>query len=258
MNWKILLTILCSCTFTSIIAKEEIDLSTYERTVFSQNGEDGITEKILEIIGTSSNYYVEFGGYDGNTGSNAKILREAGWQGLMMDGGYEDLSINLRKEFITAENITELFDKYGVPYDLDFLSIDIDFNDFYVWKGLSEKYQPALIIIEYNASHLPGEDKVVVYDPYRMGDCTNYYGASILAMYNLGRKKGYSLVYAEKQGVNLFFIRDDLVQKAAYSFKNINNVEKLYASPKYGHGPNGGHMQDPFYRKFVKSTDILN
>ena len=82
-----------------------------------------------------------------------------------------------RLVLITAENITQLFDKYHVPYDLDLLSIDIDYNDFYVWKALDEKYQPAVVVIEYNATHFPSEDKVAKYHPYFAGDGTNYYGA---------------------------------------------------------------------------------
>tara|TARA_Y100001935_G_C17281180_1_gene497571 strand:- start:1118 stop:1249 length:132 start_codon:yes stop_codon:yes gene_type:complete len=43
-----------------------------------------------------------------------------------MDGGNENDAINLKKEFITAENINELFEKYNVPESFDLLSIDID------------------------------------------------------------------------------------------------------------------------------------
>src|SRR5258705_13450718 len=111
----------------------EIDLSKSENTIYSQNGEDGIISAIMNLIGTSSEYYVEFGAMDGHKLSNTKNLRDnLGWKGLLLDGGYEDPSINLHKEFITAENINEIFEKYDVPYDLDLLSIDIDYNDFYV------------------------------------------------------------------------------------------------------------------------------
>lgn len=238
--------------------KDEIDLSKYEKTVFSQNGEDGVIEKIFEIIGTSSKYYVEFGAYDGILCSNSRFLKEdLGWEGLLLDGGFENRELNLFKEFVTAENINDLFEKYQVPFDLDFLSIDIDFNDFYVWHALSNRYSPRLIVVEYNAAYLPHEDKVVKYSPFYLSDGTNYFGASILAFFNLARSKGYSLVYADKMGVNLFFIRDDLIDACNYHFKNINDVKKIYSYPKYGQGPRGGHPKDPLKRKFVKSIDFL-
>jgi hypothetical protein len=51
-----------------------------------------------------------------------------------MDGGHEDASINLRKEFIRADNINALLAKYDVPAAFDLLVVDIDFNDFWVLK----------------------------------------------------------------------------------------------------------------------------
>jgi len=134
----------------------DIDLRQYERKVYCQTGEDGVIEQIFNLIGTSFRYYVEFGAMDGHAYSNTKYLREAkGWTGLLMDCGYEDLSINLHKHHITAENINELFELYNVPYDLDLLVIDIDGNDFYIWKALDEKYRPRLLVIEHNGNYAP-------------------------------------------------------------------------------------------------------
>lgn len=230
-----------------------INLSQYEQRIYSQNGEDGITKKIFEAMGIDSGYYVEFGVEDGKE-CNTRFLREAyNWNGLMMDGGYENLSINLQKEFITAENINDLFVKYEVPDDFDLLSIDLDYNDFYVWKAIEDHYQPKVVIIEYNATHLPNEDKVIYYDANNGWDRTNYYGASLLAMYNLGREKGYSLVYAERNGVNCFFIRDDILANLNFYFLNVNDVQALYKKPRYGYGPNGGHIADPLNRPYLDS-----
>ena len=251
---KTLFAFFASCSF---IYAEPIDLSLYEKSFYSQNGEDGVLNKIFQLIGTSSRYCVEFGAHDGMTNSNTYLLRMQGWDSLLLDRMYENSAINLHKEFITAENITDLFDKYNVPHDLDLLSIDIDFNDFYVWKALDAKYEPSVVVIEYNATHLPHEDKVVKYQPYFCGEGTNYYGASILALYHLGRSKGYSLVYADKEGVNLFFIRDDILEKKKLQFKDMNDVEKLYRYPTYGKGPNGGHREDPKKRAYLTSTDCL-
>jgi len=191
------------------------------------------------------------------TNSNTYLLRLQGWQSILLDRMFEIKEHNLYQEFITAENITSLFEKYQVPYDLDFLSIDIDYNDFYVWKALDEKYQPAVVMIEYNATHLSTEDKVVKYQPYFSGGGSNYYGASILAMYNLGRSKGYSLVYADEKGVNLFFIRDDILESRNLHFKDVNDVNNLYRTPKYGTGPNGGHPEDVKERKYLSSEELL-
>lgn len=245
---------------TNFVWSEEVDLSKYEKSLYSQNGEDGVLSHIFQLISPHARYCIEFGAGDGITGSNTCLLRKQGWKVLLLDRMFEIPEINLHKEFITAENITALFDKYKVPLDFDLLSIDIDYNDFYVWKALDQKFRPSVVLIEYNATHLPDQDKVVKYRPFYAGDGTNYYGASILSLYNLARSKGYSLVYAENTGTNLFFIRDDildLLEEKEITFKNVNNVEKLYRKPCYGVGPNGGHLQDEKDREFLPSTNII-
>lgn len=251
-------TLFCTllCFIAAYLPAETIDLALFERRVFSQNGEDGVIEKIFETIGTTNHYYVEFG-TENATQCNTRKLREEGWCGLLMDGSYSDPRINLYQEYITAENINSLFANYEVPEDFDLLSIDIDFNDFYVWHAISEIYQPRVVVIEYNATHFPHEDKVIVYDAQGGWDGSNYFGASIRAMQNLGRSKGYSLVYAENQGVNLFFIRDDVLNAFPDVFLHVNDVYKLYKAPRYGQGPRGGHPSDPHKRPYVSSKDIL-
>lgn len=115
-----------------------MDLSVFENKIFSQNGEDGITMKLVELIydidDNNDKFYVEFGVENGSE-CNTRILREKyNWNGLQMDGGNENSSINLRREFIMKENVVELFRKYNVPNRINLLSVDIDFNDFYCLK----------------------------------------------------------------------------------------------------------------------------
>jgi hypothetical protein len=236
---------------------EEIDLSQFETSIYSQHGEDGIIAKILSVIPCTSKYCVEFGAYDGVTGSNTFLLRRQGWRCLLLDRMFEREEFNLHKEFIRAENITEIFEKYRVPKDLDVLSIDIDYNDFYIWQKMDPKFSAKLVIIECNPTHLPNVDKVVQYRPFYCGDGTNYYGASILALYHLGRSKGYSLVYHESSGTNLFFIKDTILEQANVQFKNINDVEKLYRKANYGNGPNGGHRADFRNREYFNSLELI-
>lgn len=233
---------------------EQIDLSLYEQKVYSQNGEDGILKKIFDVIGTTNKYYVEFG-TENCQECNTRYLREHfGWAGLLMDARYSDPSINLHQHYITAENINELFKEYKVPLEFDLLSIDIDFNDFYVWQAIGSKYRPRVVIIEYNSSHPPSADKVVHYKPNAWWDGTNYFGASILSYYKLAQQKGYSLVYAERNGVNCFFIRNDVLSHLSHTFKDLNNVTNIYQNFKnliYHHLP------DVLNRAYISADELL-
>lgn len=241
-----------------------VNLAEFEKKTFSQNGEDGVLKAIFDMVGETNRYYVEFGAGNGDE-CNTRHLREYfNWSGLLMDAGRENQNINLHREFITSQNINFLFQKYSVPKEFDLLSIDIDFNDWHIWHALDISYRPRVVVIEYNGSHPPDQDRVVRYDPNELWDGTDYYGASILALFRLGSHKGYSLVYAESKGVNLFFIRNDIIDECkakGIQFPSINDVIAIYHRPKYGNAPMGDHMgghpQDHLDRAYTDSSACL-
>ena len=177
----------------SNLAKE---LHRHQARHYSQNGEDGVLQRLLEIVGVTNRFYVEFGVGSGDE-CNTRLLRENGWSGVMMDHACEDLSLPLYREFITAENINDLLVKYGVPESFDVLSADIDGNDYWVWKAISPRYRPRVVIIEYNCA-IPAEISVAMpYDAgFRWAGQPNT-GQSLLALKKLAASKGYALVYAE-------------------------------------------------------------
>lgn len=204
------------------------NLLKYEKKIYSQNGEDGIIEEIFKRIGTDSKFAVEFGVEDG-TECNTRLLKNNGWKVLQMDGGNNNPS-SIKKEFIDAENINLLFKKYKVPNNLDLLSIDIDSNDFWVWKEVDERFKPRLVVVEYNATISPGIAKTIKYDKNNVWDgVSDYFGASLKALYNLGQIKGYSLVYCDVSGVNAFFVREDLLNR------DIKALKPRQVYKKYGH-----------------------
>ena len=146
---------------------------------------------------------------------------------------------DIKIEKVTAENIQNLFQKYNVPKNFDLLSIDIDFNDYWVWKSIVD-YSPRVVIIEYNSSVSPTESRVVPYDPEAKWDGTNYFGASLLASRNLGMTKGYTLVGCDSCGVNAFFCKNELLHGI-----KIKNIHDLYRPPKYGEIVNGVPIGHP-------------
>ncbi len=238
------------------------NLRSYERKVFSQHGEDGV---LLELVrrcydDPTNKYYVEFGVETGME-CNSRVLREQlGWKGLMMDGGNENLSIGLQKEFIYSSNIVDLFKKHNVPKHINVLITDIDFNDLYVLHRILQVYTADILVCEYNGTHLPHEDKVIVYKHDGMWDGYNYFGGSLLSFTKVANHYGYSLVYTDSTGTNAFFISNALLDARAeqLQLENVNNVEALYSKPTYNNGPNGGHHDDPQNRPYVTSAEVLS
>jgi hypothetical protein len=182
------------------------DLERYESQVYSQCGEDGVIARIFECIGVTSRSFVEFGAKDGVELSNTANLRlNHGWHGLLMDGDADENDPLVRREFITAENINDLLEKWSVPAQPDLMSIDLDGNDYWVWKAL-EPVQPRVVIVEYNVFFGLNVSKTIAYNPNHVWDTTRYHGASLAAMHALGDQKGYSLVYTDTYAPNAYFV----------------------------------------------------
>ncbi len=170
----------------------------------AQDGEDAIIGHLLRLIGPTNRIAVEFGAKDGTYKSNTSKLRAKGWRVVLFDSQPEsDMVI---QALITPENINDIFAAHGVPDVFDVLSIDIDGNDLWVWEAL--RAQPRIVIIEYNPGLSRDESLTVPYDPDRVWDGSNYYGASVLALCRLGRRKGYTLHSYTKS--NLIFVQSGL------------------------------------------------
>lgn len=242
----------------------EVNLMEYVNSVHSQHGQDGVLEKIYELIGTTNKYFVEFGSNgkrDG--GGNTAYLRKFGFTGLLMDG-YEapygethERDYPVEIEFITAENINRLFEKYSVPEEFDLLSIDIDGQDFHVWHKLAEKYKPRVIVIESNHNPYPHFDIVQRYDTSWVWDGTHKHGASIKALMNLGQKKGYDLVaYTGADGI---FVRQDILKDKKISCLYTNNVDALWnLNFQQGYLFKHAHLQEDFaYSEFFLSSSYF-
>ncbi|MDR0675911.1 MAG: hypothetical protein LBF97_02590, partial [Elusimicrobiota bacterium] len=112
---------------------------------------------------------------------------------------------------LNINNIETIFEKNSIPIEFDLLSIDVDFNDYYLWEAIN-LYKPRVVIIEYNSSLGQHNTLVVPYKRDKVWDGTGYFGSSLKALENLGIKKGYSLVGCNSIGSNAFFVRSDIVK----------------------------------------------
>lgn len=224
--------------------------------VFSQCDEDGIIQEIFRRVGTTNRTFIEFGVETGVECNTVKLLLD-GWRGLWLDGSttgianirtnfstfFNDGRLQALEAFINAENINSLFEQGGITGNIDLLSIDIDRNDYWVWKAI-EVVQPRVVVIEYNASLRPPLSLVIPYEPRAMWNGTNYFGASLEALVRLGRQKGYRLVGCSFSGANAFFVKDEV---AGTHFLDPATAEEHYEPPRYffqlltaGHRPQPG------------------
>lgn len=220
-----------------------------ENKIYSQNGEDGVIITIFQLIGYTNRYYVEFGVEDGNE-CNTRALREYyGFTGLLMDGGYENNDINLRKEFITRDNVISLFEKYNVPESFDLLSVDVDGNDIHICDAILTKYKPRVIVIEYNSILPHSQNLTIVYDPDFQWDKSNYFGASLGAVKVMGEAYGYTVVYCDNNGVNTFLVRNEDVHRLEATFPDMNNLQNIFRDPGWNNGT--GHAPDSKGRNYV-------
>lgn len=214
-------------------------LPHFEQKVFSQNGEDGIIEEIFRRIGTTNRFFVEFGIQNGTECNTRNLLVNKGWQGLWIEGSplwaqeardqFHGRPIQIQNAFIDRDNIVELFQKDSVSKNLDLLSIDIDGNDYWVCETLLQHYQPRLLIVEYNASFPPPSSWVMPYNESHQFDGTRHYGASLKAFCELTKKFDYELVGCDSQGVNAFFLPQNLVGADFHR----GGADYFYTSPKY-------------------------
>lgn len=196
----------------------------YERRIYSQNGEDGIIGYIFHKIGVTDKYFVEIGAGDGKQ-CNTRFLKRQGWSGIQIDA---EKSPGIKQAFVDAGNVEALFKRYKVPEVFDLLSIDIDGNDYWIWKAIAV-YEPRVVVIEYNAVVGARLSRVMPYNKHHRWDGTDYFGASLAALDGLSRKKGYRLVGTDTMGINAFFVKAE----SAEQYFTHSSVRELYHSPRY-------------------------
>jgi hypothetical protein len=223
--------------------------------VYSQNDEDGIIAEIFRRIGTTSRTFVEFGVETGVECNTAKLLIE-GWRGLWIEANatsatairqnfapfIADRKLVLQESRVTVENINTLIGQGGLSGEIDLLAIDIDGNDYWVWKAI-DVAAPRVVVIEYNATLRPPMALVVPYRPDARWDGSNHYGASLEALVRLAAAKEYRLVGCSIAGVNAFFVRADLVGDR---FLAPATAQEHYEPPRhYFHMLPAGHRSRP-------------
>lgn len=204
--------------------KEPLPLARTEFKVFSQFGDDGIIQYILQRLDlpASEQRFVEFGVENYTEANTRFLLRNNNWSGLIMDASEPFMSSVRRDEiywrhdltalarFITRENINALLEEAGFGGPIGLLSIDIDGNDYWIWEAITT-VDPAVVIVEYN-SLFGAHDAVTI--PYQADFSRErahyshlYWGTSLAALCHLAAQKNYVWIGCNAAGNNAYFVR---------------------------------------------------
>jgi len=176
-------------------------LRNRDHNYFSQFGEDGLIEAVFDRIGMHNRWCFEVGASDGETLSNTKVLRDDGWDAVLIEAEphqfeklrrFESERVRCVNEHIGPASLDRILRNHSAPRAPDFGSLDIDGQDYWAWAGMVD-YVPRVMLVEYaigTGDFIPpvGGEGQAKFDP-------------IVA---LGRSKGYAPVIATY--VNVLFV----------------------------------------------------
>lgn len=185
-----------------------------ESRVFSQNGEDGVLQFLLDRLGAATRSFVEIGA-ERHEANCLLLALHQGWTGVFVDGDAvvaanltellrHTADVRVVNEMVDPATLDAQMERWGVQAEIDVLSIDVDGADYYVWEAL-RNIRARVVIIEYNAALDP--DRALVQPRSAPAwDGTVNFGCSVGALRRLAEEKGYALVYLESSGTNAFFV----------------------------------------------------
>lgn len=230
----------------NISRRDKNVLADYEFKVFSQWGEDGIIQYLIQNLDIQNKNFIEFGVETYRESNTRFLLMHDNWSGLVIDGSKSNInniknqsffwrySLNAVQSFITKDNINQLIIDNEMHGEVGILSVDIDGNDYWILNEI-DCVKPVVLITEYNSVF--GSERPISI-PYKSdfvrgdnGLSNLYYGASLSALNNVANEKGYSLVGCNSNGNNAFFIRDDKLDE----LKNIKplSVGEAFVDAKF-------------------------
>jgi hypothetical protein len=221
---------------------ENLVLEGYK--IYSQTDEDGIIAAIFRRILPSGRTFIEIGCSDGLQ-NNTHALALAGWRGAWVDGSADDISfirslvgINkdliLKQSFVTREGVAQLMTclarQLGAAV-IDFLSLDIDGNDYYVMESILDVTRPRVVCVEYNSKFPHPLEIIIRYDPKHVWQKDDYQGASLASWVKLFSQYGYTLITCNISGVNAFFVNNDEAKAfTIYSPRALYQPGRYYLS----------------------------
>ncbi|MDC0876655.1 hypothetical protein OAP78_06950 [Candidatus Pelagibacter sp.] len=250
-------------------------LEDAELKFYSQNGEDGIIDYIIQKLNLKKPNFVELGIGDYSE-SNTRFLYEKYYS----NGLVVDIQKNLKKKVssnvslwrgnlnvlekkISSENINEILSN-NADFEIDVFSIDIDGIDYWILKEINSKISK-LVIIEYNSIFGPDLEVTVPnnkdFDRTKEHYSNLYYGASLKAYVNLMKEKGYYFLGVNRLRNNAFFINNDFSKKFFFNkLKDMNLINSTDSNFSESRNKNGelNFLRNNQKIKEIENCQVLN
>lgn len=223
---------------TNKIHSDNIDeINKYEYKITSQNNEDGIIEHIFNKIPNNKSFFeIGFEYYESNT---LNLIKD-NWSGVLIDQSraeslltkkllnyfYPKNDISIVTERVTRDNINNIINKNKKNNEIDFFSLDVDGNDYWILKNINLD-NIKCICIEFNHWIDKSLKKSIPYNENFQYMDDGFFGASLLAFHDLLKERKFDLIAIDSSGTNAFFVKRSL----SSSFKILDPIKSFKFGP---------------------------
>jgi len=183
----------------------------FARNIYSQNGDDGVIEKLFEDLQITSGTVLDVGAsYPVHRSNTFNLWRNKGFEAILVDPDpkcFQQLKLaslnNDNVELIsnpvkikgkedTIDEILRKSDFDTSEESLALIDIDVDGLDYLLFESIKE-HRPKIIVVEIDSGAAIDDESI----------------GSLLSTKKLAEDKKYKLVFCNG---NAYFVRDDLVK----------------------------------------------
>ena len=252
--------------------KKISNLSDAEFSVFSQWGDDGIINWLIDNLKIKNKFFIEIGVQDYKESNTRFLLKHRNWTGCIIEGNknyvddikkqsiYWKHDLKIKHKFINKNNINSIIKSVTNQNEIGLLSLDIDGVDYWIWKEINS-VSPIIFVCEFNSVF--GDLKSITVPYNKMFDRTRFhysnlgFGASLKAFINISKKKGYIYLGTNSNGVNAYFVKKIYYKDIRNKIKNIRSFcskTRESRDKKF----NKNYLGGIFRSKEIENIDVID